>query len=251
MIAGFGMLGQPIPAAPALLLAAAIRAASAGCTSLVSELQKKPTNEGFVLRKFALLFSACAVLVFVSLFANFASAQQGDILVGGSILVSPAIPSDVVSFHPPIEKGGTYLSLGADYVGFPHRLGLNVETAWRYHQASYFGTENYRPIFTDVNVLFQPKLPRKFGLDVIAGIGIASNRFDILTSCSTPGCVNFTSSNHFMEDFGAGLRYYVWHRLPHVFVRPEGHYYHIQNNQEFNSNNVFRVGVSVGYTIGK
>jgi hypothetical protein len=199
------------------------------------------------LRQFALLLSACTVLVF----ANFASAQQGDILVGGNILESLASSSDIVSFQPPTEKGGIYPSLGADVVAFKHRLGLNVETSWRYHQANYFGYEKYRPILTDVNVLFQPKVTKKIGLDFLAGVGIASNRFDILSSCSIPGCVNFTSGNHFMEDIGGGLRYYVWHHLPHIFVRPEGHYYHIQNNQGFNSNNVFRVGVSVGYTIGK
>jgi hypothetical protein len=199
------------------------------------------------LRKFALLASVCAVL----LFANFASAQQEDILVGGSILESLASPSDVVSFQPLTEKGGIYPSLGVDVVAFKHRLGLNVETSWRYHQASYYGYENYRPILTDVNALFQPKLTKKIGLDLFAGVGIASNRFDLLGSCGSPGCINYASSNHFMEDLGGGLRYYVWHRLPHIFVRPEGHYYHIQNNLGFNSNNVFRVGVSVGYTIGK
>jgi opacity protein-like surface antigen len=51
-----------------------------------------------------------------------------------------------------------------------------------------------------------------------------------------------------MEDLGAGVRYYVWH---HFFVRPEVRYYHIQNNtDEFNSSNIFRVGGSIGYTIG-
>ena len=54
-----------------------------------------------------------------------------------------------------------------------------------------------------------------------------------------------------MEDFGAGFRYYVWHHLPHVFVRPEAHYYHVHNNQGFNSSNVFRIGASIGYTFGK
>jgi hypothetical protein len=50
-----------------------------------------------------------------------------------------------------------------------------------------------------------------------------------------------------MEDLGGGIRYYVWH---HLFVRPEIHYYHIQNNVEFNTDNLFRVGASIGYTIG-
>ena len=55
----------------------------------------------------------------------------------------------------------------------------------------------------------------------------------------------------FEKDFGAGFRYYVWHRLAGVFVRPEAHYYHVQNNQGFNSSNVFRLGASIGYTFGK
>ena len=173
-------------------------------------------------------------------------------MVGGSTLMSSSPNNQSVNFHPPIEKGGTYVDVGINYARFRHHLGINAETAWRYHQANYPGnTETYRPILTDVNVFFQPKLTKKFGLDVLAGVGIASNRFDLLTSCGTPGCVNYTGSNHFMEDFGAGLRYYFWHRLPHVFIRPEGHYYHIHNNQEFNSNNVFRVGASIGYTFGK
>ena len=66
------------------------------------------------------------------------------------------------------------------------------------------------------------------------------------------GCINYTSNNHFMEDLGGGIRYYVWH---HFFVRPEVHYYHIQSTATqrqrwFNTNNVLRVGASIGYTIG-
>jgi hypothetical protein len=200
---------------------------------------------GAVLRKLALLTSVCAVL----LFANFASAQrQLDIMAGGGTLMSPTRPTDVVSFQPLQEKQGTYISLSGDVVAFPHRLGINVETSWRYRQASYYGYENYRPIFTDVNALFQPKIGKRIGLDFMGGIGIASNRFDLLTSCSIPGCINFTSSNHFMEDLGAGFRYRFWR---HFFARPEVHYYHVQNNLGFNSSNVFRVGASIGYTIGK
>jgi hypothetical protein len=199
------------------------------------------------LRKFALLASACTVL----LFASFACAQQQvDILIGGGTLLSAVPNSDSANFHPPTEKDGTYVSISGDFVGFKkRRLGLNVETSWRYRQASYSGYENYRPILTDVNAFFQPMLSKKLGLDLMAGVGIASNRFNILGSCSIPGCVNYTSSNHFMEDLGGGVRYKVWHRLPHIFVRPEAHYYHIQNNLGFSSNNVFRVGASVGYTV--
>jgi len=169
-------------------------------------------------------------------------------MAGGSTLMSFSTPNDLVGFQRPTEKGGTFVSLGADVVAFRHRLGINAETSWRHHETSYFGYENYRPFFTDVNLLFQPRLRKKIGLDLFGGIGIASNGFQLLASCSSPGCVNFTGGNHFMEDLGAGVRYRVWRRF---FVRPEAHYYHIQNNLGFNSNNVFRLGASVGYTFGK
>ncbi len=204
------------------------------------------------MRKFLLLTSACAVVLIPCL----ASAQrQLDFMASGGILESLAVPSDTVNFKPPAEKGGIYVGLGGNLVGLgpKHRFGFNLESSWRYHQGSYYGYENIRPIFTDFNALYQPPLvkSKKIGVDVFAGVGVASNRFTVLTSCSIPGCINYTSSNHFLEDLGVGVRYYVWHRLPHTFLRAEGHYYHIQNNVEFNSSNVFRVGGSIGYTFGQ
>lgn len=195
------------------------------------------------MRKSALIASTYAVL----LLATLAQAQQVDIALGGGTLLSSSPPRGVLNFQQPTEKGGTYVSIAGDVVGLKRRLGLNLETSWRYRQASYYGYETYRPILTDVNALFQPKLGKRTGLDLMGGIGIASNRFNLLVSCSIPGCVNYTSSNHFLEDLGAGIRYRAWR---HFFVRPEVHYYHIQNNVEFHSNNVVRVGASIGYTIG-
>jgi hypothetical protein len=209
----------------------------------------KNRQEG-VLRKFALLVSASLFL-----FLTFASAQQGDIMVGGATLESPRSTNASV-IAPPTEKGGTYISISGDYVRLQRRLGLNVETAWRHNHAHYPDTdETYRPFFTDFNALFQPQIRKKIGLDLLAGIGIASTRFNVpsATTCNIPesGCTFYSSSNHFMEDLGGGVRYYVWHHLPNVFVRPEVHYYHIQNNVGFSSPNVFRVGASIGYTIGR
>jgi hypothetical protein len=203
------------------------------------------------LRKFALLALACAVLSFT----NFASAQQGDIMLGGSILLSPTVNNDSVNFQPPAEKGGTYFNVSGDFIKFKHRLGFNAETSWRYKRGDYPDNgQSVRPFLTDFNVLFQPRLNKKFGLDLFAGIGIASYRFSLpeATSCTIPtgGCTFFNSSNHFLEDLGGGVRYYVWHRLSHIYIRPEVHYYHIQNNVEFNSPNLFRVGASLGYTFG-
>jgi hypothetical protein len=114
-----------------------------------------------------------------------------------------------------------------------------------------FNRETYRPIFTDVNALFQPRIGAKLGLDLLAGIGVVTTRFNVpsASSCSSGngGCTYYSGGNHFMEHLEGGIRYYVWRQ---VFVRPEIHYYHIQNNVEFHSPNVFRAGVSLGYTFG-
>ncbi len=200
------------------------------------------------MRKLVLLTPVFAFLCFTHL----AAAQQGDIMFGGGTLLSSSPASGSQNFESPSEKGGTYLNVTGDIIGFRRRLGFGVETAWKASQGNYadFVGETYRPILTDFNGVFQPKLGKKFGADLFAGIGVASTRFYVpsIVSCSYfSGCINYTSSDHFMEDFGGGLRYYVWH---HFFVRPELHYYHIQNNVEFNSGNVVRVGGSIGYTIG-
>ena len=199
------------------------------------------------MRKLALLAPVFAFL----LSAHFAVAQQGDIMFGGGTLLASSPSGGLSSFQSPSEKGGTYLNVTGDVIGFKHRLGFGVETAWKASAGNYpdYEGETYRPILTDFNAVFQPKLRKNLGLDLFGGIGIASTRFyqPEITQCSFTGCINYTSSDHFMEDFGAGLRYYVWH---HFFVRPEAHYYHIQNNVEFNSASVVRVGGSIGYTIG-
>ncbi len=201
------------------------------------------------MRKSAIFASVFACLFF----AQYASAQQGDVDFGGSTVLSSAPTAS--SFFQQAERGGTYLNVGADVV-FKRRIGFAWETAWRASQASYEGGyETYRPILTDFNALYQPRLGKKIGLDLTGGIGIDSTRFYVpaIVSCSYfGGCINYTSTHHFMEDLGAGLRYYVWH---HVFVRPEIHYYHIQGNTDintggFSSDNLFRVGASIGYTIG-
>jgi len=195
------------------------------------------------LRKFALISSAFSVL----LFATCTYAQQTDIAVGGSTLFSSSPPIGVVNFQPPAEDGGTYVGASFNTVRFKYHLGIQAETAWRYHVAKYDGYETYRPIFTDVNALYRRHARNRIDLDFLAGVGIASTRFNLPATCGIPGCVDFTSSNHFMEDLGVGLRYRAWRRF---FVRPELHYYHIENNQAFHSDSVFRAEVSVGRTWG-
>jgi hypothetical protein len=188
----------------------------------------------------------CALI----LFADLAAAQQVDVMVGGGTLFSSS-PFTASLSQPVIsEKGAPYPSLGADIILFG-RYGLNVEGAWKWKYGYYPGYgQGYRPILTDGNVLFQPQLSKKFGLDLMAGVGAESVRFynGYSSTCPYASCSNFLSSNHFMEHLGGGIRYYFYHRL---YVRPEVHYYHIHNNIEFNSDNVIRAGASVGYTFGK
>jgi opacity protein-like surface antigen len=200
------------------------------------------------LRKFASCAAlCCAFFVLV----GFAHAQQFDVNFGGGTLLSSANNLSSLTNPTGSEKGGAYLNVGVDVIPFHRRLGFGFETAWRASQGTDIFGQPYRPILYDFNAMFQPKLGKKAGADFWAGIGAQSVRFYTAnpTSCSFfSGCTFYVSSNHFMEHLGAGIRYYVW---GHVFVRPEVHYYHVHNNtNDFSSDNLFRVGASIGYTIG-
>lgn len=191
---------------------------------------------------------ALSVAVFAFLFlAQFATAQQADAMFGGGTLLSSG-SCDVNSGLCP-EKGGFYPAVSADVV-FRKHVGFAWETAWKASQGSYGGPggQPFRPIITDFNLLYQPKLGKKVGADLLAGLGWQSTRFYLPFCTGTFSCNNFVSSHHFLVDLGGGIRYYVWN---HIFVRPEIHYYRVNNNDnDFTSDNLFRVGASVGYTIG-
>ena len=197
------------------------------------------------MRKSAPLALVCPLLVIA--LAPAALAQHVDLMFGGGQLESLTKPTDIATFQPLQEKNGIYGSIAGNFMGTKYRFGINVESAFRYHEGNYYGYETYRPVFTDVNALYQARLRNRMGLDVFGGIGVASNRFTLLGSCSIPGCINYTSGNHFMGDLGFGVRYRLWKRF---FIRPEVHYYYVHNNEGFNSDNVFRGSVSIGYRFG-
>jgi hypothetical protein len=205
-----------------------------------------PTDRRFLLRKTALLVVVCGFLFLASL----SQAQQADAMFGfGTVLSSGSTSCTVSSCFVP-EKGGLYPSLSADVI-FHKRVGFNFEAAWRASQGNYAGLGlPFRPILFTFNGMYQPRVNKKAGLDLMAGIGWQTTRFYGYTPTSS--CVYFgacyTSSNHFLVDIGGGIRYYV---RGNFFVRPEAHFYHIVNNTaDFSSNNVVRVGASIGYTIG-
>jgi hypothetical protein len=194
------------------------------------------------LRKLALLTTLASSL----LLASFAPAQQADAMLGfGTLMSSGTATCGLTSCVAP-EKGGLYTSLSGDVI-FHKRVGFNFEAAWRTRQGS-FGGQPYRPILFAFNGLYQPKISKQVGADLMGGIGWQTTRFYLPFCTNGFTCNNYTSSNHFLVDIGGGVRYYVH---GHVFVRPEAHFYHILNNTDvFTSNNVIRVGASIGYTIG-
>lgn len=197
------------------------------------------------MKRASLLF--CLLLFF----ALTAFAQSGDVAFGVSGLTAPSPSSfDINSgnFFAPTMGGGTYLNFSGDFL-LRHHLGMEGEIAWRAHQNLYQGYQPYRPLFYDFGGIWSQRFNRYFGAEASAGIGAESLRFynNYYTCGFITGCTNYTSSNHFMGAFGAGLKIYPWHN---VFVRPEARLYLIRNNYEFNSNHVLRAGVSIGYTFG-
>jgi hypothetical protein len=204
-------------------------------------------SQEVLLRKFAVL----AAVLSVFFLAHLASAQQADAMLGFGTIESPGASSCNLATLLCPEKGGLYPSVSADVI-FHRRFGFAYEVAWRGGQGAYGGSggQPFRPIINDFNFDFQPRLGKKLGLDLMAGVGWQDTRF--YGYQPTSGCVYFgacyTSSDHFLADFGGGLRYYFWH---HAFIRPEVKYYYINNNtSDFTGNSVLRVGASIGYTIG-
>lgn len=195
-------------------------------------------------RSFSFAF-VCAIFAA----ATFAQAQTLDLAVGGNTLWSPKNPTASVGFIPPPLKGGVYPSVSAEYIGEGH-FGLLAEGAFRYHYTYYDNFQQYRPVMYDFNAVYATRMANKTRGDFMAGIGGESLLFyapSYICGIPTGGCRTFLNSNHLAFHAGVGIKYMAWRN---VFVRPEAHWYFVRNNFQFHSDNVFRVGVSVGYTFG-
>jgi hypothetical protein len=175
--------------------------------------------------------------------------QQGaDVSLQFGTLSAPSSISTTTNFQQSL-KGGTYFGLNGDVLIKRH-FGIQGEVAWRTSQGLYGGQIPFRPIFFDVNGIYSRRLNSWAGIEGLAGIGVLSSRFysNAFTSCDFyGGCTNYQTSNHFMADFGGGIRLYAYHNF---FVRPEARLYLIHNNVEYSSGYAARLGVSIGYTFG-
>ncbi len=201
------------------------------------------------LRKLWVLFG----FVFALVLAGSAQAQEFHGAFGFGSVTAPSASTDSNGVTFPSLSGGLYPSFSGIFL-LKHHLGFGGEVSWRASRALYgsgtssgFFVAPYRPIFYDFNAVYGSTFGKRFGGDVMAGIGAESLRFytPYFNCNGFTGCTNYQSSNHFAGHIGADLRYYFW---GHAFIRPEAHYYVIHHNVEFNNVNVSRFAVSIGYS---
>ena len=198
------------------------------------------------MKKLSLVVTASLLLMLTAA----AHAQQMDFAFGISTISSPAYNSTASASYPPQSlTGGVYPSLSGDFLLRKH-LGVMGEISWRGSQGLYNAYQPYRPIFWDFNGLYLRDLNRRVAAELSAGVGAESTRFygNFLNCNYFNGCTNYQTSTHFMGQFGAGLKLYARGGL---FVRPEVHFYLVNNNVEYTSSRVFRYGASIGYTFGR
>lgn len=182
-------------------------------------------------------------LLFVLFVRPALAQQQIDAAFGMSTVMAPSSTANSQSVG-----GGAFPVFSGDVL-IKRNLGVEGEVAWRATQNLYGGYQPFRPIFYAVNGIYAPNLGPHFQLELLGGIGAESSRFYSQTyTCDFYSCSNYVSSNHFMEDVGAAIKFYVHGNF---FVRPEFREYFVNNNVEFNSGHATRAGVSIGYSFGR
>lgn len=182
--------------------------------------------------------------------ASIAGAQQLDVAFGfGTVGGNPA--SDAInvtdgSATPQTIGGGGYPSFSGDFLFWHKYAGVSGAVTWRAHQNVNLFSQPYRPIFYDFDFMVAPPLGKRAQAEFQAGLGLESVRFYTpFFTCSTFGCKNYSSSNHFLGHFAGGMRFYM---TRNIFIRPEFHLYAVHNNFEFAGPRVTRYAVSIGYS---
>jgi hypothetical protein len=193
-------------------------------------------------RLFLLVAAFCVVLVGTAA----AQAPQFDLGIGwGTMFGQPVTDANPPDHFPQSLGGGGYPSFSGDFI-FKKYFGVGGQTSWRAHQNVDIFFQPYRPILTDFNAILAPNIGKRTQAEVQGGIGWETIRFYTpFFTCSTFGCQNFTSSNHFLIHVGGGIRVYSRNN---IFIRPEAHVYFIHNNVQFSGPRAVRVGATLGYS---
>lgn len=184
------------------------------------------------------------------LVASAAQAQtQVDLGFGLSGVKGTSFSNAGSNFFPQDVGGGVFPTFNGDFLLFKH-FGVEGEVSWRATRNSdQAGFLPFRPIFYDFGAAYAPPLGKRAALDLTTGIGGESVRFYTGTiTCSFFSCTDFQSTNHLLWELGGGVRLYAWHN---VFLAPEARFYLIRNNFEFSSNHATRLGVTLGYSLGR
>jgi hypothetical protein len=202
--------------------------------------------QGGGLRRFVLV-SSCTLVLLAAL-APAQDVQRIDAFVGGGELFASHFLSASQAYQPPAESGGIYPSFGAEGI-LANRFGISAEGAIRFYRGSYNGYQPYRSMFFDINGVFAPQINKRISLDLMVGPGFQTVLFynQVGTCSSSTFCRTNLNSTHFLIHVGGGPRYYFHKQF---FVRPEVNYYFVVNNSQFHSDNVVRLGASVGYSWG-
>jgi hypothetical protein len=188
------------------------------------------------LRKLSFSFTVFALICFLGRPAH---AQQFDLSFGVSGLTGASTTDQAQTIG-----GGAYTAFGLDFL-FYHNLGVGFNAAFRARQNIFQGVVPFRPYFYDVDAVYAPPLGKRAQAELSAGIGDESIHFYTGLTCGTFSCSDFVSSNHFLGQFGAAMRFYVTNK---IFIRPEAHFYIVRNNVEFSGSHANRYGVSIGYS---
>ena len=205
------------------------------------------------MKRLSLLFAAFCMLFVV---AGVAGAQQLDVAFGfGSVSGNPASDasaSEIASGTATAQSigGGGYPAFSGDFLFYRKYIGIGGEVAWRASQNVNIFSQPYRPILYDFNAVLAPPIGKRAQAEFQAGIGAESLRFYTpFFTCNSnpffPNCTDYTSSNHFLGHFSGAVRLYVTRS---VFIRPEVHFYLVNNNVEFAGPRVVRYGASIGYS---
>jgi hypothetical protein len=213
----------------------------------LSQLANTAVLERTHLKKLGFAISASLLLML----ATAAYAQQMDFAFGVTTISAPAYSASTSSSTFPTMSltGGAYPSISGDFLVHKN-YGVMGEISWKGSQGIYNGYQPYRPIFWDFNGVFVPRLGRHAAAELSAGIGAESIRFytNYYTCGYVSGCTNYSTNTHFLGQFGAGLKLYA---RGGFFIRPEVHFYLVNNNVEFSSSRFARYGASIGYTFGE